>query len=329
MKASMKQLVEAWSQVLKLSLVRPDETICILTRKEIYEENLAAAEFALELIGAKFFKIEPSLSGHDLADNKVVMAAMTSADMIIDFLGIHVLRKFEQEIVRESGTRLLYVIEPPDTLLRMMPSEAEKAEVKAAEKLLSAARTMKITSPHGTDFTASFGEYRVQAQWGYSDEPAHWDHWPSGFLVRWPNEGSANGRFVLAPGDMVFPLRSYIQTEVVIDIRDGYVERISGGVDADLIRNFMERYQDREAFAMSHLGWGLSRKCDWGALHLVDKSKTNGNDGRAFRGNFMFSTGPNTDAGGKRNTLCHLDIPMRGCTVELDGVAVVRNGEVL
>ncbi len=60
MKSSMKQLVEAWSQVLKLSLVKPEETVCILTRRDIYEENLAAAEFALELIGAKFFKIEPS-----------------------------------------------------------------------------------------------------------------------------------------------------------------------------------------------------------------------------------------------------------------------------
>jgi 2,5-dihydroxypyridine 5,6-dioxygenase len=39
--------------------------------------------------------------------------------------------------------------------------------------------------------------------------------------------------------------------------------------------------------------------------------------------------GPNTEAGGLRNTPCHMDIPMRNCTIELDGVAVVRAGKVV
>jgi 2,5-dihydroxypyridine 5,6-dioxygenase len=43
----------------------------------------------------------------------------------------------------------------------------------------------------------------------------------------------------------------------------------------------------------------------------------------------MFSTGPNTDAGGTRDTLCHLDIPMRNCSVSLDGVAMTQDGKVV
>ena len=39
--------------------------------------------------------------------------------------------------------------------------------------------------------------------------------------------------------------------------------------------------------------------------------------------------GPNTEAGGKRNTPCHIDIPMRNCSVSLDGKAMTRNGEVI
>lgn len=329
MKVSRNQLVRAWVRVLELSKVAANENVCVLVRSGIHPENLAAAEFALQTIGAQYFKVEPSLVTHDLADNKLVMSAMTGADMIIDFLGIHTLRKHEQEIVRQAGVRLLYAVEPPDTLVRLLPTEEEKAEVKAAATLLTAARKIEVTSEHGSDFTALLGEYRVQAQWGYSDEPGHWDHWPSGFVVRWPNEKSANGRFVLMPGDAVFPFRSYVQSRVVVEIKDGYVVSIEGGLDADLLNNFMERYRDPEAYAISHLGWGLNRNADWGALHLVDKSATNGNDARAFRGNFMFSTGPNTDAGGTRNTLCHLDIPMRHCTVKLDGKAVVENGKVV
>jgi 2,5-dihydroxypyridine 5,6-dioxygenase len=325
----MHQLVQAWSRVLELSKVNAQENVCILVRSDIHHENLIAAEMALQAIGATYFKIEPSLVGHDLADNELVMSAMKNADFILDFLGIHLLRKHEQEIVRQAGTRLLYTVEPPDTLVRLMPTQEAKAEVKAASERLSTAHVIEVTSEYGTAFTAAFGEYRVQAQWGYSDEEGHWDHWPSGFLVRWPNEKSANGRFVLTPGDAVFPFRSYVQSSVVVEVEKGYIVAIEGGVDADLLRNFIDRFEDPEAYAISHLGWGLSRQADWGALHMVDKSRTNGNDARAFRGNFMFSTGPNTDAGGSRNTLCHLDIPMRHCTVRLDGEIIVADGRVV
>ena len=52
-------------------------------------------------------------------------------------------------------------------------------------------------------------------------------------------------------------------------------------------------------------------------------------DARAYEGNFLFSLGPNNEAGGSRNTACHIDIPMRKCTVRLDGVDMVREGQVL
>lgn len=51
--------------------------------------------------------------------------------------------------------------------------------------------------------------------------------------------------------------------------------------------------------------------------------------GRQFYGNCMFSTGPNTDAGGRRDTLCHLDIPMRHCSVSLDGRPMTVKGDVV
>ena len=52
-------------------------------------------------------------------------------------------------------------------------------------------------------------------------------------------------------------------------------------------------------------------------------------DARAYEGNFLFSLGPNNEAGGSRCTTCHIDIQLRGCTVRLDGEDVVRQGRVL
>ena len=50
---------------------------------------------------------------------------------------------------------------------------------------------------------------------------------------------------------------------------------------------------------------------------------------RTFPGNFLFSTGPNSQGGGKRTTRGHYDVPMRDCSIELDGRVVVRNGRII
>ena len=54
-----------------------------------------------------------------------------------------------------------------------------------------------------------------------------------------------------------------------------------------------------------------------------------GQDARAFYGNVLFSTGPNTEVGGDNDTLCHIDIPLKGCTLTLDNRTIVENGRVL
>jgi 2,5-dihydroxypyridine 5,6-dioxygenase len=50
---------------------------------------------------------------------------------------------------------------------------------------------------------------------------------------------------------------------------------------------------------------------------------------RSFRGNVMFSIGPNSELGGPNDTACHLDIPMRNCSLYLDDHEVVKNGQIV
>jgi 2,5-dihydroxypyridine 5,6-dioxygenase len=64
-------------------------------------------------------------------------------------------------------------------------------------------------------------------------------------------------------------------------------------------------------------------------LGMYDKRQTNAMDARSYWGNFMFSTGPNAEAGGTRHTPCHLDIPMSSCSLWLDDVPVLDRGRVV
>jgi 2,5-dihydroxypyridine 5,6-dioxygenase len=115
----------------------------------------------------------------------------------------------------------------------------------------------------------------------------------------------------------------------VLTIENGFASKIEGGVDADLLSDYMSSYNDPEAYALSHIGWGLQPKARWSTLGLLDREAHIGMDARAYEGNFLFSLGPNNEAGGKRTTACHIDIPLRQCTVSLDGETVVERGKVV
>ena len=81
---------------------------------------------------------------------------------------------------------------------------------------------------------------------------------------------------------------------------------------------------NQSAYAVSHVGYGLNAAARWDSMALYDKRDFNGTELRAFAGNFLYSTGANEVAG--RYTRGHFDLPMRNCTIKLDGEAVVNQG---
>ena len=64
----------------------------------------------------------------------------------------------------------------------------------------------------------------------------------------------------------------------------------------------------------------------WEALAMWDKGDLNGTELRAFAGNVVYSTGANETAG--RFCRGHFDLPMRNCTVTLDGDTVVDESQL-
>jgi len=115
---------------------------------------------------------------------------------------------------------------------------------------------------------------------------------------------------------------------VELIIENDFVTAINGsGTDAELMRRYLAAWGDREAYGVSHVGWGLNERARYEALAMYDQRDTNGTELRAFGGNFLYSTGANEVAG--RFTEGHFDLPVRNCTVTLDGRAVVEAGQLV
>lgn len=332
------KLLSAWKQVLQLCKLASEESVVLLLAPNSNQPHVEAARVTAALMGANILSVElgdsptaaSSVAGiavhgaTNLSGNKAAVAAMKSADLVIDMMGMD--RGTEQQEILDARTRILLVKEPPEVFMRLLPTEDDKRRVLQAAAKLGAARTMKVTSHEGTDLTVRLGDFRMLVQYGFADEPGRWDHAPSTFVAAWPNECSANGVVVLVPGTAILPIKEFVRSPVRLTIREGYIRDIEGEFDAKFLREYMAKFKDPEAYAVSHLGWGLKEKAHWTSLGMYDKQQSNANEARSFNGNFMFSIGPNLEGGGTRDTSCHLDIPIPGCSVHVDDDAVVVDG---
>jgi 2,5-dihydroxypyridine 5,6-dioxygenase len=342
MPVSDHQMIQAWGQVLDLSRLEPGQTVTILTGAATHPQTLRTAQVAVQAAGAVLNRLdlppvngEKSLSRDPLAylgttpltGNRAAMAALKSSDLVLDLMTL--LFSPEQQEILASGTKILLAIEPPEVLLRCVPTAEDRTRVKTAAAKLAKAKTMQVSSAAGTEIRFPLGEFPVISEYGFVDEPGRWDHWPSGFLFTFPNEGGANGRIVIDRGDILLPQKAYVTEPIQLTVENGYATRIEGGLDAELLREYMESFRDPEGYAISHIGWGLQPRARWSTLWLYDKEDSIAMDARAFEGNFLFSLGPNNEAGGSRTTACHIDIPLRKCTVKIDGAEVVRDGKAV
>jgi 2,5-dihydroxypyridine 5,6-dioxygenase len=130
---------------------------------------------------------------------------------------------------------------------------------------------------------------------------------------------------VLDRGEVNLTFKRYLEAPVRLRLEADYVTAIDGdGVDAEMMRGYLEAWRDREAYAVSHVGFGMNPAARYEALAMYDRRDTNGTELRAVAGNFLFSTGANEFAG--RHTAGHFDLPVMRTTIEIDGALVIRDG---
>jgi 2,5-dihydroxypyridine 5,6-dioxygenase len=337
--------VERFALQFELCGLRSDESVVVLAETASRPELVETAWLAAQSSGAACARVtlptppnpgpvairstgaSVAIQGH-----APTVAALRAADFVVDCTVEGLLHAPELGAVLESGTRVLMISnEHPETFERMVPDPGLAARVALGTRRLSEASTMRVTSAHGTDLTVDLtGAFRAGSH-GATDRPGDIAHWPGGLVLAFPAAGTVHGTVVLAPGDVNLTFKEYVRSEVRLTIVADHITAIDGPatggrVDADLFASYLAAFGEPEAYATSHVGWGMNTHARWDALPLGDKSQTNGTEIRAFAGNFLYSTGANEVAG--RFCRGHFDLPMRHCTVTLDGRPVVTDGRL-
>jgi len=334
--------LEAFEAVLDLCRMVPGEPVCLLAESQSRPILLELAELAALRLGGRPFRcilpspavtapvpIRSTGASQALRGHPGALAALAASPLVLDLTVEGLLHAPELKAILQAGSRVLMVSnEHPETLARLVPRPEDAPPVKEAVKRARAAKRMTVTSAAGTDLTVRMAGAVTAGVWGWTDRPGTIAHWPGGVVVSFPAAGSVNGRLVLDAGDVNLTFKRYLERPVTLTLADDHIERIEGeGTDAELMRRYLAAWGDRAAYAVSHVGWGMNPRARYEALAMLDRRDTNGTELRAFAGNFLFSTGANEFAG--RFTEGHFDIPVRNCTIALDGEPVVIEGRLV
>ena len=331
--------IDLFSEVFTLCKVGPGDVCAILSETQSRALNVQLAELALLRLKARPFHvvlptprqsapvpIRSTGASVALQNYGPAVAALAGSTFVADCTLEGLMHAAELPEILKAGARALYISnEHPEALERLAPSPADEQKVRAGMKRLRAAKSMQVTSSAGTDLSIRVEGARVGGVWGYTQKPGTLSHWPGGLCLAFPQAKSVNGVLVMAPGDVNLTFKRYLESPIRLTIEDDYVTRIDGvGLDAELMREYFAAWGDRDAYAVSHVGWGMNSRARWEALAMYDKRDCNGTEQRAFAGNFLYSTGANEVAG--RHSLGHFDLPLRKCSVSLDGSPISVDG---
>jgi 2,5-dihydroxypyridine 5,6-dioxygenase len=334
--------IAAFSAHLQRCGLVDGEVVAVLSESQSRPALVEISRLAAQSLGGRVFGVvvpTPS-SAHSvpirstgasqaIAGNPAVIAALSSAAMVIDCTVEGLLHAPELGAILGGGARVLMISnEHPDIFERLGWDEDLPRRVGLAHDRLRAAKKMRVTSDAGTDLTVDLAGAFTAGSTGVTSGPGSIAHWPGGLVIAFPAANTVNGTLVMAAGDLNLTFNRIVESPIELTITDDHITEVKGsGVDAQLFRSYLASFGDRASYATSHVGWGMNEAARWETVELYDRRETWGTEARAVAGNFLYSTGANELAG--RFTAGHFDLPMRHCTVALDGVPVVEHGQLI
>ena len=334
--------IDMFVEVFALCGVKPGDACAVLSETQSRPILPQLAELALARLGAHSFHlvlparplaapvpVRSTGASDAIGRLEPVVQALAASVFVVDCTIEGLQHAVELPRILQGGARVLAISnEHPEILERCLPRAADEAVVRDAMRRLKSAREMQVSSAAGTALRIDLAGARIGGVWGFTAKPGSLSHWPGGLVLAFPAAGSVNGTLVLDRGDVNLTFKRYLQDPVRLVIENDHAVQVLGDhVDAEMMRGYFEAWADPQAYAVSHVGWGLNRGARWDSMTFYDKADFNGTELRAFAGNFLYSTGANEVAG--RHTLGHFDLPLRGCTVALDGQPVVEHGRLL
>ena len=304
-----------------LAQVKKGEQVLIVTDfdTESIARSLATACVA---VGAEpTIMIMRPREAHGLEPPEMVAVAMTKADMVFQPVSKSIAHTSATKRAKEAGARLIVLPEYTEEMLISGGLEADfEAQKPLCEKMrdyLTGARKARLTTPSGTDITMSLEGRPGRALTGMARERGGYSSPPNIEASIAPVEGTAQGTIV---ADGSISSIGLLSSPVTISVKDGLAKEITGGKEAEKLKEILKSANDPKVYNVGELGIGLNPKAKLCGLMLEDEG--------AY-GSVHIALGSNADFGGNTRAARHIDLVISKSTLLLDEKPVLKDGEVV
>lgn len=259
---------------------------------------------------------------HGQQPNEMVASAMYEADVIF---GCTKFSLFHTQARREAvanGARFINMADYDVSMLKAGGLFCDFVEVgkkcSRMAELLENKAECKIVADNGTSFTCSIKDRKPVPQYARSLRSGESTSPPDIECATCAVEGSAQG-IIYIDGSIPHPRLGLIHDEIRLEIKDGFIVKITGGKQAETLKEVMEGFNDPNVFNVGEIGFGLNDKCSLNGRMLEDEG---------CGGTVHIGCGDNRGFGGVVASDYHLDLVFKTPTVYIDGEKVYNKGEV-
>ncbi len=252
-----------------------------------------------------------------------VAAAMREANVIFSPVRFSITHTRAMRAALETGTRAILMTAYTDELLECpalieTDFEAQEAVCHRIGAAFTNGRSVRLTSPKGTDLSFSIEGMAANVLTNIP-KPGQLAPVPDIEVNVVPVTGSAEGRLI-ADASVPYLGIGVLDEPVVCEIEAGYIREMTGGAQADVLRTDLESHNDHHCFNVAELGVGLNPNARLSGAMLDDEG---------VLGTIHIGIGTSFTLGGDIVAPTHYDLLMWAPTIEVDGVVIQRDTEIL
>lgn len=186
----------------------------------------------------------------------------------------------------------------------------------------NSAKEMTILTDMGTNITASVEGRKAWCVAGqaHPEEGQYVCAFPDGEVPIMPVEGTGNGTVVWDTSAHHVHGR-LLKTPIKIKVKDGWAVEITGGEEADALKEYIEKYGDKNSYnCPAEFAVGLNPAARPRGIVREDKK---------LYGYVHIALGSTDTLDGKLHSKLHLDGLMKDATIKCDGKVVVDKGKIV
>ena len=303
--------------------VRPGEIVVVVTDPTMQRYADAVGTAAREAGAAVTLCVIPLRSQDGQEPPPPVARAMAEAAVIFSPVRVSITHTRAMRTALEAGARVCMMTAYTDAIMTssaLLETDFE-GQVDVCRRLGAAfteGESVLLTSPRGTDLR--FGiEDRVANVLTNIPEPGELGPIPDIEVNVVPVTGSAEGTIV-ADASVPYLGIGILEDPVVCSVHEGYIVEMTGGEQADFLRDHLESFADRHCFNVAELGVGLNPNARLTGEMLEDEG---------VMGTIHIGIGTSHTLGGEIVAPTHYALIMWEPTITVDGRVVQRNKQVL